>query len=139
MLPGSGLPAAPQGEQFEIAQEDRTVVWRVQPDANVPEEHREVAVMPSVAFADVLFVKDPSAVKDYWFDWSSVLDSGETITASTWTGGGLTVSGETTLGAKTGAKLGGGALGSVYIVSNAVTTSSGRSYTRQMRISAQLT
>lgn len=133
------LPSVPAGARLAVAAEYRIVTLRKQGDAKVKRESREVRVMPSAAVAEALFVKDPAAAKDYWFDWSEVLEYGETIATSSWSGGGLTVTGGEILGAKTGVKVSGGVDGSVYVVTNAVSTSLDRAYYRQFRISVQPT
>ena len=83
------------------------------------------------------FLKDPNAVLDYKFDWTSWLASGETISSQTTTpSSGLTVdsSSITDTGKSVTVWLSGGTLGNTYTVVNRVTTSSSRVDDRTMRI-----
>ena len=129
--------SSPAGTEYHIPADDRTVVLRVQADPMVPYENREVKV-PSVSVDPVTFIKDPTAVKDYSFDWAEILEAGETIATSAW-GGGLAAAGDYILGDKTFAFLSGGTSGTMYVVDCAIVTSLGREYTRQFRVSVQET
>lgn len=95
--------------------------------------------MPSATVDPQVFVKDPAAVKDYSFDWSEILDTGETIVSALWDGGGLTVSGQQITGESAYAFLAGGTPGTVYIVSCTITSSAGRTYCRELLISIEST
>jgi hypothetical protein len=68
--------------------------------------------------------KDPDAVLNYVMDWSDWLDSGETISTSTWTvDSGLTEDSETETTTTATITLSGGTVGSRYRVTNRITTS----------------
>lgn len=71
--------------------------------------------------------KDPDALLDYATDWSSWLDTGDTIASSLWVvPAGLTITAQshTTTGATVW--LSGGTLGERYEVVNRITTAQGR-------------
>lgn len=77
--------------------------------------------------------KDPDEIKLYTMDWTDGLNSGATVSASTWTAEtGLTVvtSGIVTGSLKTSVKLSGGTDGQDYVVTNQVTTSDGETLER---------
>ena len=84
---------------------------------------------------------DPNAVLDYAIDWSAWLDTGETLTASTWAiapSGGITQTGApaasfTAAGVAT-IWLTGGTAGTLYKVTNHITTSAGRQDDRSITI-----
>ena len=79
--------------------------------------------------------KDPSAELDYAIDWSSWLSSGETISASSWSTGGLVDMGLASIvGGKAIVWLSGGATGTRYLVENLITTSEGRTDQRTIQI-----
>lgn len=68
--------------------------------------------------------KDPGAVLDYGFDWSEWLESGETITDSSWTvPDGLTQEAIDQNDTTTTIRLSGGTAGQTYQITNHVTTS----------------
>lgn len=70
-----------------------------------------------------LFVKSPTAVLDFGFDWTDWLDSGETIEASSWSvPSGLTNAGETFSTTQTKIWLSGGTAGTEYTVTNTIET-----------------
>lgn len=82
------------------------------------------------------FVKDPEAVLDYQVDWTNWLQTGETISTSTWTvPSPLT---QPTLASNTTTKatvwLGGGTDGATYRVTNRVVTNGGRTNDRSLTI-----
>lgn len=91
-----------------------------------------------VATSFPTYVKDPEAVLDYPFDWSSWLKPGETITTSTFTvSAGLALdSSSNTLSSAT-AWLSGGAAGTPYQVTNHIVTSAGRADDRSITIRVQ--
>lgn len=81
------------------------------------------------------FVKDPDAALFYGFDWSEWLASGETISNSTWTvAAGITGTSPGYTTTSTSIKLSGGTDGSIYNVTNRITTSSGQVDERTLRI-----
>ena len=88
------------------------------------------------------YLKDPSAVLDFGFDWQLWLASGETISASTWTITEDETSPSTTLfkasdthnTTATTAWLSGGTPGVDYVLTNHITTSAGRQDDRSMTI-----
>ena len=95
--------------------------------------------MPSAVIECTSFIKDPAATKPYCRDWSEILDAGETISTSAWSGGGLTVGDDWVLGEKCYVFLSGGAWNTVYVVGNHILTSLGREYTREFRIVCEYT
>lgn len=83
------------------------------------------------------YIKDPSAVLDYGFDWTDWLD-GDTIATSTWTAPtGLTVASHSNTTTTTLAWLSGGTAGQVYSVVNRVVTAGGRTDDRSHIIAVQ--
>lgn len=75
------------------------------------------------------FIADPTAVLDYAINWASWLQTGETITASTWTvpaGITQTTPAPSFTATTTTIWLTGGTIGATYRVTNHVTTSGGR-------------
>jgi len=71
--------------------------------------------------------KDPDAVLDWEIDWSNKLETGETISASTWTvPAGITKDSDSFTGTATTVWLSGGTLGEGYTVVNHITTNLGR-------------
>lgn len=81
------------------------------------------------------FNKDPNAVLDYGFDWSSWLQTGETISSATWTvPTGITKTSQTESTTETIVWLSGGTAGTSYDVSCRIVTSQGRTDDRTMTI-----
>jgi len=78
------------------------------------------------------FVKDPDEILDYQIDWTTLLETGETLSTSTWTpDGGLTkVSESHTAAGVSTVFVSGGTNGTTYKVKCEVTTSAGRTYNR---------
>lgn len=80
------------------------------------------------------FLKDPSAILDYQFDWSDWLGtdtiSSHTVTASA----GLTVTTSTATATAVTAWLSGGTAGQAYTVTNRIVTVGGRTDERSMSI-----
>ena len=77
------------------------------------------------------YLKDPSGVLDYSFDWGAGYLDAQTVSASAWAvspaeTGGVTVVSSASLPTRTSARLGGGVRGRVYRVTNRVTFSDGR-------------
>jgi len=72
------------------------------------------------------FIKDPQSNLDYQIDWTAWL-AGDTISASSWSAGaGITVGANTHTDAVATVWLSGGSAGSSYVVTNQITTTSGR-------------
>jgi hypothetical protein len=142
-LLGGEAGAAPAGplptEAYTrlVSPETRGITPGRQSDPVIPYEDRGAKAMPSATYDVRTFVKDPEATKDYYFDWSEILEDGETILTSTWSGGGLTATGGYVLGERTYIFLAGGAYDSTYVVANTVVTSLGRSYTREFRVTTE--
>jgi len=81
------------------------------------------------------YLKDPSAVLDYVFDWTEWLASGETIATHTITvDTGLTKDSSTESGGKVTVWLSGGTAGENYKVACLITTSAGRTDERTIWI-----
>lgn len=84
--------------------------------------------------------KDPDADLDYGFKWHKWLQTGETVTGSTWAADiGITISTDTPpsingAGNITTVWLEDGTAGSNYLVKNHITTSLGREDDRTMRV-----
>lgn len=70
------------------------------------------------------FRKDPDAILDYGFDWSDWLESGETITGSTWTvPTGISEGANSRNDTSVKVWLSGGTAGEAYVISCKITTS----------------
>jgi hypothetical protein len=81
------------------------------------------------------YVKDPNAVLDYQWDWSSWLDEGETITTATVTApDGITVDSQANTTTTVTAWLSGGSLSASYPVTCRVVTSDGRTDDRTISL-----
>lgn len=81
------------------------------------------------------FLKDPNAILDYRFDWSSWLASGETISTSAMTvQSGITKDSESNTTTTATVWLSGGTEGNRYTVTNRVTTNQGRTDDRTVLI-----
>lgn len=94
--------------------------------------------------------KDPQDVLEYGFDWSSRLETGETIVTSTWSRTGGTTGATITIGDPTGivnpivgalthTKLSGGTSGDYHQITNHIVTSEGREWDRTARIRVRST
>lgn len=84
------------------------------------------------------FTKDPDANLDYSWDWTSWLQGGETITASTvTTTAGITLGTVTFTNVRTTAWLSAGDAGKLYQATNRITTSLGRIDDRTITIRVQ--
>lgn len=82
------------------------------------------------------FSKDPDATLDFIFDWSSWLESTETITNHTITATtGIVVDSSTESAGKVTVWLSGGTYGATYSIACKITTSSNRTDERTMFIS----
>lgn len=85
----------------------------------------------------VSYTKDPDAVLDYGWDWSTWLD-GDTITASTWEADtGVTIASDTFAATSTTVWLSGGTAGTRYKLTNHITTAAGREDDRSLYIVAR--
>ena len=85
--------------------------------------------------ADAAWEKSPGAKLDYSVSWVDWLESGETISNSAWTvPDGLTKVSDTDSGGVATVWLSGGVLGTLYTVTNTITTSTGRIDSRVIRI-----
>jgi hypothetical protein len=81
------------------------------------------------------YIKDPDAVLDYGFDWSSWLATGETISTSTWTvPTGITKDSSSNSTTKTTVWLSGGTVGQTYEIVNRIVTSASRTDERTVTI-----
>lgn len=79
--------------------------------------------------------KDPDATLDWKVDWSAWLDTGETITTSTWiVADGITRSTDSHDDTSATIWLTGGATGGVYTITNRITTNQGRTDDRSLAI-----
>jgi len=84
------------------------------------------------------FTKDPDANLDYVFDWSSWLETGETISSHTITvDTGLTKGLDSELSGQVVVWLSGGTIGETYQVACEITTSLGRIDERTVEINIQ--
>lgn len=84
------------------------------------------------------FKKDPVAVLDFAFDWSSLLSSGDAIvSASATASDGITIDADGVSGAVHTVWLSGGTHGRSYYVWSEVTTSGGRTDRRSVTISVK--
>jgi hypothetical protein len=78
-------------------------------------------------------IKDPNAVLDYKFDWSSWLATSETISTSTWTvPAGLTKQSDTHDTTSTTIWLTSGTAATSYTVVNEIVTNQGRTEDRSL-------
>jgi len=81
------------------------------------------------------FIKDPSARKDYGFDWGTLWLNGDTISASEWIlPTGITKFDESNTTTDTTIWLTGGTAGTDYLVTNQITTAGGRIEQRSIKI-----
>lgn len=84
---------------------------------------------------DTKYIKDPSAVLDWGFDWTDWLASGETIIDHMITGEtGITVDSSTESAGKVTVWLSGGTAGGYYKVACLIGTSAGRTDERTISI-----
>ena len=80
------------------------------------------------------FIKDPSAVLDYAFDWSAWLGD-DTITSHTVTAAsGVTVASSTATTTAVTAWVSGGTAGQTYTVTNRIVTTGGRTDERTITL-----
>lgn len=79
--------------------------------------------------------KDPDEVLDYQIDWSSNLDSGDTISTSTFTAAtGLTKDSESNTTTASTVWLSGGTFGKSYLVTCRIVTAQARTKERVFRV-----
>jgi len=82
--------------------------------------------------------KDPEEVLDYDIDWSQRLDTGDTITGSTWEiaddDATLTIDSNSFSNTATKVWLSEGTLGSVYKLTNTITTDDGRTMEQTVKL-----
>ena len=82
--------------------------------------------------------KDPDAILDYPMNWSSWLETGETLLTSSWlVDNGLTKDRENNTTTTSVVWLSGGVAGQTYLVTNRITTSLNRQEDRSFRIKVQ--
>jgi hypothetical protein len=86
--------------------------------------------------------KDPADIRNYAIDWSAWLTSqgSDTISSSSWTGGGLTIASSSNTSTTATAKVSGGADGQAYTVSNTIITATGmqtRKVSFQLNVNTQ--
>jgi hypothetical protein len=81
------------------------------------------------------YIKDPDATLDYGFRFGDWLETGETITASTWSvPSGITKESDNFADDQTIIWLSGGTVDETYTLTNSIETSSGRIDDRSLRI-----
>lgn len=81
------------------------------------------------------YTKDPQAVLDWKFDWSSWLQAAETISTSTMTASvGLTVDSSSNTTTSATAWVSGGSAGQPYTLANKIVTNQGRTDERTITI-----
>lgn len=73
-----------------------------------------------------MLVKDPSAVKDYGFDWSAWVSSGDSIQTSVFSAGTLAVTSQSISSHTTICFVSSGDAGSVHRLTNCISTTQGR-------------
>lgn len=79
--------------------------------------------------------KDPDEVLDYQVDWSARLGTGDTIATSTWDiPTGITAASDSNDTTTATIWLSGGSSGSVYVLTNTITTTIGRTFEQQVRL-----
>lgn len=74
--------------------------------------------------------KDPDEVKYYAFNWTNHLNTGATVSTSTWTTTGLTNGSASVASPLTQVLLSGGTAGTNYTITNRITTSDGETLER---------
>jgi hypothetical protein len=83
-----------------------------------------------------VFVKDPSAVLDYYMDWTDLLASSDTIVTSTWVASSdtVTLSDDDILSDITVVWVEGGEAGELVDLTNHIVTAEGREDERTLRL-----
>jgi len=84
----------------------------------------------------VAFIKDPGSTVDYELDWTPYL-AGDTITASTWSVPGLTVTTSSNTTTGTTVWVSGGTIGERYVARNTITTAGGLTDVRGITIKVE--
>ena len=82
-----------------------------------------------------VFLKDPGSSNiDYTVNWSTYLSTGETVSASSWrvNSTGLTINASSLATPLSRVWIGGGTLGTVYRLSNKITTNQARADERHL-------
>jgi hypothetical protein len=70
--------------------------------------------------------KDPAAVKDYGFDWSAWMSSGDVVSSSVFSAGTCVVTSSSISSYTTVCFIGSGTAGEIYKVTNRISTAQGR-------------
>jgi len=87
------------------------------------------------------YIKDPQSVLDYGFDWSDWLDTGDTVSTSTWTvpadSPGITEDSDSKTDTTTTIWLSGGIVGVKYKITNHVVTADGRTVERSFYVKVE--
>jgi hypothetical protein len=84
------------------------------------------------------FIKDPSSVLDFGFDWSDWLDSDDSVSTSTWNvPTGITDDSDTSTSTTTTIWLSGGTVGSKYKITNRIVTANGRTVERSFYVKVE--
>lgn len=87
---------------------------------------------------EFVYIKDPGATLDYSFDWTDWLGTGETITATSWTGdAGITLGAQTFSAYTSTCRISGGTAGSNYTATCQITTSTGEIDRRSLQLKVQ--
>lgn len=120
--------------RFTLCAELRGITVVAVADPVVCFEERGFTPMPSAEVKCTVFQKDPLANKPYNIDWRKVLQTGEKIATSGWSGDGLTVGTSWFTGSISYAFLSGGTAGTTYVPKSTITTSLGRTYAREIVI-----
>jgi len=84
------------------------------------------------------FIKDPSSVLDFGFDWSDWLDTDDSVSTSTWNvPTGITRDSDTNTSTTTTIWLSGGTVGSKYKITNRMVTANGRTVERSFYVKVE--
>jgi len=82
-----------------------------------------------------IFSQDPNATLDYIVDWSSWLETGDTISTSIWTADiGITTTSPTSTSDTATIWLSGGTVDTLYKITNRITTVGGRTSERSFKV-----
>ena len=91
-----------------------------------------------MTISNVVYIKDPDAVLDYTSSWASWLDTGETISTSTFTvATGITIDSQSNGTTSGTVWLSGGTAGTNYSIRHRITTSAGRTDDRTFIVAAK--
>jgi len=80
------------------------------------------------------FTKDPNSVLDYTLDWSSWLETSDTISSASWSASGVTVDSENNTTTTATVFVSGGALNVDSVITCQIVTSGGRTDERSIAI-----